>query len=66
MKILIGTGLIALLAVGIMTCPAHVREQARDVAAIPPEVQEEMSRQLNAFTAVMEGEQPDLRSSDSQ
>ncbi len=66
MKIFIGTGLIALLAVGIVTCPAHVRQQARDAATISPELQAEMSRQLSAFTAVMEGEQPDIQNRDSQ
>ncbi|GJL96959.1 MAG: hypothetical protein DHS20C06_07760 [Hyphobacterium sp.] len=66
MRIIIGTGLIALLVVGIIACPAQVQQQARDVATIPPEVQAEMSRQLSVFTAVMEGERPDLQPRDSQ
>jgi hypothetical protein len=66
MKIFIGTGVIALLVAAVMTCPAHLRQQARDVAAIPPEVQAELSRQLSVFTSVMEGEQPEIETLDSQ
>lgn len=60
MKILIGAGLTALLAAGAVVCPDHVRQQARDAATIPPQVQAEISRQLELFVNVMEGDQPDI------
>lgn len=60
MKILIGAGFSALLVAGAVACPAHVRQQARDAATIPPEVHAELSRQLELFVSVMEGERPDI------
>lgn len=58
MKILIGAALTALLTAGAMVCPDHVRQRARDAATIPPEVHAEISRQLELFVSVMEGDRP--------
>jgi len=60
MKVLIGAGTVVLLMVGFLTCPDHLRQQARDAAAIPPEIQAKISRELDLFVSAMEGETPDL------
>lgn len=66
MKVFIGAGLAALLATGAVVCPDHLRQQARDAAAIPPEVHAEISRQLDLFVSVMEGDRPSIEPSLSQ
>lgn len=60
MKIFIGAGFAALLVAGALACPAHLRQQARDAATIPPEVHAELARQLDLFVSVMEGERPEI------
>jgi len=60
MKIFIGAGSAALLLAGVLLCPDHLRQQARDVAEISPEAQANISRQLDLFVSVMKGETPIL------
>jgi hypothetical protein len=66
MKIFIGAGFTALLAIGAIVCPEHVRQQARDAATIPPAVHAEISRQLDLFVSVMEGERPAIEPASSR
>jgi hypothetical protein len=63
MKLLIGIGAAALLAVGATTCPQAVRDQAREATTLSPAVHAEVSRQIEMFIASMEGNRPTIEPS---
>jgi hypothetical protein len=66
MKLLIGIGAAGLLAIGATTCPETVRDQAREAVTLSPAMHAEISRQIDMFMGVMEGERPDIHPVDSQ
>lgn len=61
MKLLIGISAAGLLAIGAITCPEAVRDQAREATTLSPAIHAEVSRQIEMFVAVMEGERPDIQ-----
>lgn len=60
MKLLAGAAIAAILIIGAVTCPQHVRAQAQEAVEIPPELKAEVARQIGLFVAVMEGDRPDI------
>lgn len=60
MKAVLGLISLTLVSAGVIACPAHLRSEAAQTVQISDETMGELSRQLDLFTAYMQGDAPDL------